>query len=380
MYILEVGRTYPDKSDPDGAIFERDQAHALREWGHKVVFAALDLRSIRRWRHWGIHRFEDNGMTVYRADAPVGPLPMRLFTVAGERVFSRLMERLIREDGKPEVVHVHFGDLGGCVVRVCEKYAIPCVVTEHFSGFSAPEMRPSLRAAYRDIYTHAAAVVAVSAALAGHIEEYTGVPASVIPDIIDLSTFRASDRRMDGGAFRFVSAGNLIHRKGFDLLLHAFAALRDEGVDASLLIMGGGTEEAALHTLAASLGIAEAVTFFGAYRRPDFARALAESDAFVLASRGETFGVVYAEAMACGRPVIATRCGGPDGFVNEQNGLLVSVDDVEALTEAMRDMAEHVDRYDPTAIAAEAKAHFSAASVAGQLTELFARVVKENMK
>ena len=380
MYILEVGRTYPDKGDPDSAIFERDQASALREWGHKVVFAALDLRSIRRWRHWGIHRFEDNGMTVYRADAPVGPLPMRLFTAAGERVFSRLMERLIREDGKPEVVHVHFGDLGGCVVRVCEKYAIPCVVTEHFSGFSAPEMRPSLRAAYRDIYTHAAAVVAVSAALAGHIEEYTGVPASVIPDIIDLSTFRASDRRMDGGAFRFVSAGNLIHRKGFDLLLHAFAALRDEGVDASLLIMGGGTEEAALHTLAASLGIAEAVTFFGAYRRPDFARALAESDAFVLASRGETFGVVYAEAMACGRPVIATPCGGPEGFVNEQNGLLVPVDDVEALTEAMRDMAGHIDRYDPMAIAAEVKAHFSAASVAGQLTALFARVVKENMK
>ena len=89
---------------------------------------------------------------------------------------------------------------------------------------------------------------------------------------------------------------------------------------------------------------------------------------------------MYAEAMACGRPVIATRCGGPEGFVNERNGLLVPVDDVEALTEAMRDMAEHVDRYDPTAIAAEAKAHFSAASVAGQLTALFARVVKENMK
>ena len=380
MYILEVGRTYPDKGDPDSAIFERDQAHALREWGHKVVFAALDLRSIRRWRHWGIQRFEDNGMTVYRADAPVGPLPMRLFTVAGERVFSRLMERLIREDGKPEVVHVHFGDLGGCVVRVCEKYAIPCVVTEHSSAVNIPYMKPSLRTAYREIYTHAAAVVAVSAALAERIEAHTGVCASVIPNIIDLSLFPCCARRTDGGAFRFVSAGNLERGKGFDLLLHAFAALRDEGIDASLLIMGGGTEEEALHTLAVSLGLAEAVRFTGTYRRPDFARALSESDAFVLASRGETFGVVYAEAMACGRPVIATRCGGPDGFVNEQNGLLVSVDDVEALTEAMRDMAEHVDRYDPTAIAAEAKAHFSAASVAGQLTALFARVVKENMK
>ncbi len=380
MYILVVGRTYPDKNDPDGAIFERDQARALRELGHKVVFAALDLRSIRRWRRWGVRRFEDGGMTVYRADAPAGPLPLRLFAAAGERVFSRLMKRVIREDGRPDVVHVHFGDLGGCVVRVCEKYAVPCVVTEHSSAVNVPALKPSVRAMYRDIYTHAAAVVAVSAALAERIEAHTGVRAAVIPDIIDLSMFPCCARRTDGGAFRFVSAGNLNRGKGFDLLLRALAALRDGGVDARLLVMGGGEEETALHALAASLGVAEAVRFSGAYRRPDFSRALAESDAFVLASRGETFGVVYAEALACGRPVIATRCGGPEDFVNERNGLLVPVDDAAALTEAMRCMTEHIDRYDPAAIAEEAGTRFSPASVAGQLTALFERVVKENVK
>ncbi len=380
MYILVVGRTYPDKNDPDGAIFERDQARALRELGHKVVFAALDLRSIRRWRRWGVRRFEDGGMTVYRADAPVGPLPLRLFAAAGERVFSRLMKRVIREDGRPDVVHVHFGDLGGCVVRVCEKYAVPCVVTEHSSAVNVPALKPLVRAMYRDIYTHAAAVVAVSAALAERIEAHTGVRAAVIPDIIDLSMFPCCARRTDGGAFRFVSAGNLNRGKGFDLLLRALAALRDGGVDARLLVMGGGEEETALHALAAALGVAEAVRFSGAYRRPDFSRALAESDAFVLASRGETFGVVYAEALACGRPVIATRCGGPEDFVNERNGLLVPVDDAAALTEAMRCMTEHIDRYDPAAIAGEAGTRFSPASVAGQLTALFERVVKENVK
>lgn len=378
MYILEVGRTYPDKSDPDAAIFERDQARALRELGHKLVFAALDLRSIRRWRRWGVRRFEDGGMTVYRADAPVGALPIRLFTALGGRVFSRLMERLVREDGRPDVVHVHFGDLGGCVVPVCEKYKIPCVVTEHSSAVNVSYMKPSLRAMYRETYTHASAVAAVSAALAERIEAHTGVCASVIPNIIDLSQFPCCARRTDGGAFRFVSAGNLNRGKGFDLLLRAFAALRDGGADAQLLIMGGGGEETALLSLAASLGLAEAVRFTGTYRRPELARALAESDAFVLASRGETFGVVYAEAMACGRPVIATRCGGPEGFVNDTNGLLVPVDDAAALTEAMRDMMAHIGRYDPAAIASEARIRFSAPAVAGQLTALFERVAREN--
>ncbi len=378
MYILEVGRTYPDNSDPDGAIFERDQARALRELGHTVVFAALDLRSIRHWRRWGVRRFEDGGMTVYRADAPLGALPIRLFTAAGGRVFSRLMRRLLRDGGRPDIVHVHFGDLGGCVVPVCEKYAIPCVVTEHSSTVNVQYMKPPLCDAYRETYTHASAVTAVSSALAARIEAHTGVCAAVIPNIIDLSLFPCCPRRTDGGAFRFVSAGNLNRGKGFDRLLHAFAALRSEGIDASLLIMGGGEEETALHALAASLGLAEAVRFTGTYRRPELARALAEGDAFVLASRGETFGVVYAEAMACGRPVIATRCGGPEGFVNDTNGLLVPVDDAAALTGAMRDMTAHIGRYDPAAIAAEARTRFSAASVAGQLTALFERVVREN--
>ena len=62
---------------------------------------------------------------------------------------------------------------------------------------------------------------------------------------------------------------------------------------------------------------------------------LAHADIFVLASRKETFGIVYVEAMAKGLPVIATKCGGPEEFVNKENGILVPVDNVEELSKAM---------------------------------------------
>ena len=73
-------------------------------------------------------------------------------------------------------------------------------------------------------------------------------------------------------------------------------------------------------------------------------------DAFVLASRAETFGVVYVEAMAAGLPVIATACGGPEDFVSEENGILIPADNEEKLTEALIEMYHMAHKYDKQAI------------------------------
>ena len=71
------------------------------------------------------------------------------------------------------------------------------------------------------------------------------------------------------------------------------------------------------------------------------------ADAFVLSSAYETFGVVLIEALACGKPVVSTACGGPDYIVTEENGLLVPVGDTQALGAALEQMIRTIDRYDP---------------------------------
>ena len=87
--------------------------------------------------------------------------------------------------------------------------------------------------------------------------------------------------------------------------------------------------------------------------------------------------MVYAEAMACGLPVIATPCGGPEEFVNEKNGLLVPVDDVKALAAAIQHMYEHHLDYDHQTIADDCKARFSAEVIALQLTKIFEAVINK---
>jgi len=97
------------------------------------------------------------------------------------------------------------------------------------------------------------------------------------------------------------------------------------------------------------------------------------SDCFVLASQSESFGTVYIEAIACGKPIIATRCGGPESIVNDGNGILVPVDDYEKLAEAIIKMITESDKYDPVAIRKDFLDRFSKKVV----VEKYVKIYKE---
>jgi glycosyltransferase involved in cell wall biosynthesis len=128
-------------------------------------------------------------------------------------------------------------------------------------------------------------------------------------------------------------AANLVHRKGVDVLLEAFALLPPDACGA-LWIAGDGPERAALEAAAARLGIAEHVHFLG--RRGDVPDLLEACDVFVLPSRQEGLGVAALEAMARGRPVVASAVGGlAEIVIPERTGLLVPPEDAAALASAL---------------------------------------------
>ena len=100
-------------------------------------------------------------------------------------------------------------------------------------------------------------------------------------------------------------------------------------------------------------------------------------DCFVLPSRYETFGVVYIEAMACGKPVIAVANGGPDDFVKDFNGMLIKPD-VEELTGAINKMIKRLKGYDyyyEEEISGYIKNLFSYDSIAGKLLEVYKSIL-----
>lgn len=372
MNVMVLGGGFPTARYPGNGIFEFDQAKALAEYGHSVVYAAVDLRSIRRWRRWGFDHFSTEGVEVYRCSIPLGRVGYRLLDFCGKLGFAAIYRQIVRRFGKPDVIHAHFGDVAAYAPMICRKNAVPFVITEHNSTINGASLpAEAVRRLYM-LYEPADALLAVSLPLAHNIMRYTGRQAIVVPDMVEMDEFDVVEReRPDAEVFRFLSAGNLIQRKGFDLLLRAFARLRRKYTYPSLTIMGGGSEETALRQLASDLGISDAVTFSGAYERKEFADSLNQTDCFVLASRGETFGVVYVEAMAAGVPVIATCCGGPESFVTPQDGLLIPTEDVDALAEAMEKMLLNAGDYDSAAIREHTLARFSPQEIARQLTQVY---------
>ena len=123
-------------------------------------------------------------------------------------------------------------------------------------------------------------------------------------------------------------------RKGHDVLLHALARLRRDGIAMCCLVCGDGSRRAQLESLAQGLGIADAVRFLGEQRQ--VADVLAALDVFVLPSRHEGLGVAILEAMAMALPVVASDVGGIPEIVDAgRTGVLVPPEDAAALASAI---------------------------------------------
>ncbi len=134
---------------------------------------------------------------------------------------------------------------------------------------------------------------------------------------------------------RLLYVGSLIPRKRVDVLLRAFAAA-GLGPNVLLEIAGSGPCERELRNQVAALKMNDRVHFLGQLRHDEVFEAMRAADVFVMVSV-DTFGMVYVEAMSQGCIAVAAKGQGMDGLiVDGQNGLLVELDNVEALSEALR--------------------------------------------
>jgi glycosyltransferase involved in cell wall biosynthesis len=126
------------------------------------------------------------------------------------------------------------------------------------------------------------------------------------------------------------------------------------------------------------MGIESQCIFYGEIDREKIAEFFSKADLLVLPSRYETFGVVLIEAMACGIPVIATRCGGPEDIVTEATGLLIEKDNVGELTSALLYMSEHLDSYNKETIIGYARDHFGKQVFIKKTMDLYNEILKNN--
>lgn len=387
MYIMIVARGCPSARNRLFGIFELDQAKALAAAGHKVVFAAVDVRSVRRWRRWGITVGKADGVLLYTISIPAGNIPLKLKTRITVSALRRLYNRILKDQGRPDLMHAHFTDMANAAARLKIETGLPLVVTEHSSEVQKPDIDLDIydKAVYA--YSKADTLIAVSPSLRQVIHSKFGIDAVYIPDMVDSGLFRLEEhdaavpRDMNdssdpatNGTFRFVSVGNLVQSKRMDLLIGSFAKAFAGKTGVSLTIFGDGSEREKLAGAISGLGLQEQIHLMGQTPREEIAAFLKGCSCFALASQSETFGVAYIEALACGVPVIACRSGGPESFVNASNGILVPVNDLEKFTSAMETIYKNRNGYDRRKISDDTLALFSPEHVASQLTAVYKRI------
>ncbi|HET8638494.1 MAG TPA: glycosyltransferase [Acidobacteriaceae bacterium] len=154
-------------------------------------------------------------------------------------------------------------------------------------------------------------VIVPSAYCAERLADLYGVPgAVVIPELINLDLWRSllagvGERR--SSRFRVLCVCRFYARKRIDLLLQAAALLRDRLPELEVRIVGGGMERNRLHQLSRELRLQETVTWAGDVTLQQLAAEYCHADVFCLPSVQEGFGIVFLEAMAAGKPIVAAR-------------------------------------------------------------------------
>lgn len=377
MYILIIARGYPTEKYKMNGIFEFDQVKALVEAGIDVVYAAVDVRSIRRWRKWGYESFEKDGVQIEAINIPCGRIPKTILRKIQMRGLKNLYKRIETKYGEPDIIHAHFLGYGNISTKILAKQNIPIVLTEHLSAMNNKALESSLITLGNETYPKVDKLITVSKALANNIEEKFGVKATVIPNMVDTESFNYISRKNENDEYVFVSTGGLIPRKSMDMLVDSFNIAFKDQKKVKLYIFGEGAERSKLEQMIAEYKLTEQIFLMGLRDRKEIAKRMHESDCFVLASKLETFGVAYIEALAAGLPVIATNCGGPEEFVHKDNGILIDVDDAQRLTDAMLKMYNESDIFNREKISKEMVDKFSPEIISKQLTEIYRNVLKD---
>jgi glycosyltransferase involved in cell wall biosynthesis len=402
MNLFVIPSWYPHRCYPWEGIFLVEQARAIAEtrpewkvelslWGQGEGFlsSAHFLKSPRCLRDALALRPRDHALAANLIEFMTPALwwPERSFggnKQALLRANRANLERAIQRFGPVDLIHAHVSyPAGWLALRLSEETGIPYVVTEHMGPFPLPvyaRRDRTLKPILREPLERAGARIAVSPMLARTIAGF-GIPEpEFIPNLIDDRLYRAGPPA-DPEHFTFFTLCVMDPVKGVsDLLKGAARFLGDlperDRPRARFRIAGDGPLLAQHQREARELRLGEHVAWLGQLPREQAREEFARCDCFVLTSRHESFGIVFVEAGACGRPVLATLCGGPEAIVTPETGALVGVGDLEGLAGALRFMFENGRNYDREEIRRRTVERFGRDAVVGRLEGVYRRVLE----
>ncbi len=349
MRVLIITKIFPNSAEPLSAPFNRRQFSELSRLCEVEVLGTIPwfpgAAAFRRWsaagRLAGVPSEERvDGLRVRHPRFAF--VPKVGHAIAGPLYAASLAPTILPYRGRVDVVLGAWAYPDGFAsVVIAEMLGVPSVIKLHGSDINVVARMPGPRRRLAYALPRAGRVVAVSRPLVERAVELgaRSERVDVVPNGIDRQAFRPRDRLEARRALGLperqpivLYVGHLSPEKGAHDLLRAFAAL-NPGLGAQLVMVGDGSGTAACRSLAEELGVA--ARFVGAQPHETIPVWLAACDVLALPSWNEGMPNVVVEALACGRPVVATAVGGIPEVVTGVSGMLVPPRDVAALGDAL---------------------------------------------
>jgi len=377
-HVVILPSAYPTFHSPVDGIFVQEQVSALHAGGLRAAVVYPDLRSLRTLRagrflhsRFQIEARPERGIETVRVsgwNVPLFNLGPRLWKALALRGFAAYMKGF----GKPDLCHAHNSLWAGVAAREIKKrFGVPYVLTEHSSAYARNLVSRHDQELTRQVFAEASAVVAVSNWLRVGLQRYGAKEIRVVPNTVDTDFFTLPPIPRKKRPFRFLTVALLTPVKGVDLLIHAFQKSFWDRPEVELEVAGDGPERPRLQELARGLGASGKIVFSGLRTREQVRESMWRSNVFVTASHTETFGLVLAEALATGLPVISTKCGGPEEIVTPDVGMLVQAGAVDALAEALTKTTRDHNGYDPDHLRQSVLRRYAPAVVSSALLEVY---------
>tara|TARA_B100001113_G_scaffold98582_1_gene79462 strand:- start:298 stop:1473 length:1176 start_codon:yes stop_codon:yes gene_type:complete len=375
MHVLQFASWYPQNEvDVSGSFFQ-EFAKNLLDLGLKIgVLHAKFVDGVFN-RNGGRSESavftNEDGLIVGRSTTRIRiPGPARRIAALERRdVRLRLQagrilyDEYVAEHGIPDIIHAQACFWGGVIAsKIANEEGVPLVVSAHSSVFGRGLVGRREWGLASSVWKGSEQNISVSRTNAKIICDMFNLPENafqIVPNGIDSGQFTVTPT--PSGPYKWICIGNLVENKRVDLLIDAMKKMPSEH---NLVIIGDGPMRAKLTQQATELG--DRVEFLGTVERGRVSQLLSQCHALVHPSEFETFGVVLVEAMMCGRPVVAMRCGGPEEIIGPDRGLLVENGNLGGLIDAMLITSER---------------GWSAQTIANQARDLFdQRVVCERFQ
>jgi glycosyltransferase involved in cell wall biosynthesis len=364
--ILHITTWYPNELDPQLGIFIQKHICEGHDFAENVVIVVIASEELREPK---FRLKETNGVKEIIGYYPVRKGKKWSNFKNYNHILTKIFQHFLSLEFKPDFVHCHVADKS---LKIANKFFgdTPTLLTEHWSGYldgrydalSSGQKKARLKLVNKCIQVTCVSEHLKTSLVASGIT----VPISVIPNII--TNYSLKDRL--NPQMKFLVVADLVDSvKNISGIIHSFIAFNKENSDSTLTIIGDGVDRKMLGKLAENN---DNIKFEGRYNNKEVLKALPQFDCLIVNSNFETFSMVTAEAILSGVPVISSKCGGPEQFIEEGvNGFLFDKNEDQGLIRCMNILKQNISTLDCKQIKASILQKVNKDSIAEKFKQLY---------